>query len=257
MSGMRITHCRDPSIATSRAGGQGATRRTASQPHPRTNEVWRVHVIIDTRERGKVVRLLTSDPNISCRLQPLRVGDYLIDHRILIERKTLTDFSKSILDGRLFRQASRLSSAPEVPVIILEGTRAFRAVPRKQLQGALLSLTMVFQIPLLRSRDETETVWLMHALARQSRVRRGRGFRTRTANPTAADGRRVHAACALPGVGHELAVRLLQHFGTLRAIYGASHEELVRVPGIGTRRAKAIVAFVTAQGREPSNESVT
>jgi ERCC4-type nuclease len=46
----------------------------------------------------------------------LPVGDYELNGKFLVERKTLMDFATSIKDGRLFRQACRLMSSPLAPI---------------------------------------------------------------------------------------------------------------------------------------------
>ena len=42
----------------------------------------------------------------------LTAGDYCIDEAVLIERKTAADFAQSLIDGRLFCQAGRMSTFP-------------------------------------------------------------------------------------------------------------------------------------------------
>jgi ERCC4-type nuclease len=41
----------------------------------------------------------------------LKPKDYVLDHALLVERKTLGDFAASIKDGRAVRQALRLAQA--------------------------------------------------------------------------------------------------------------------------------------------------
>ena len=45
---------------------------------------------------------------------------------------------------------------------------------------------------------------------------------------------------SLPGVGPDRAKRLLERFGTVRACFGASTEEIMDVEGIGSKTAAAI-----------------
>ena len=44
----------------------------------------------------------------------------------------------------------------------------------------------------------------------------------------------------LPGIGPQMAVALLLHFGSIRALTAASEHELRQVPGIGPQRAQRI-----------------
>ena len=68
-------------------------------------------LLVDHRERcSPLAGRLAGDPAWSVAFAHLETGDYLIDDRILIERKTLRDLAESIKDGRLFRQTLRLAS---------------------------------------------------------------------------------------------------------------------------------------------------
>ena len=59
----------------------------------------------DDREPESVVSALRSLRRVQVSLRRLKLGDYVVDGRLLIERKTLPDFALSIVQGRLFRQA--------------------------------------------------------------------------------------------------------------------------------------------------------
>ena len=50
----------------------------------------------------------------------------------------------------------------------------------------------------------------------------------------------------LPGVSHSTAVRLLAHFGTIRALSQASLEEIAAVPGVPRRTAEQIFQVLHA-----------
>lgn len=51
---------------------------------------------------------------------------------------------------------------------------------------------------------------------------------------------------AVPGISTASARTLLQHFGTVAAVVGASPPELMTVPGIGRKRAQSLVAITGA-----------
>ncbi len=114
-----------------------------------------MHVVVDDRERdGQVARHLAALPEVSVEIGHLPLGDLLVDGRLLVERKTVTDLAASLCDGRLFRQAKRLAADRDHRVcIVLEGTsrEAERVgVTRESLQGAVVSLTLIFGLPLRR-----------------------------------------------------------------------------------------------------------
>jgi DNA excision repair protein ERCC-4 len=72
-----------------------------------------MHIISDDREPGcGIAELLRKTANVSISTQRLPLGDYLVDQKLLVERKTLKDFASSIIGGKLFHQVSRLALQP-------------------------------------------------------------------------------------------------------------------------------------------------
>ena len=107
----------------------------------------------------------------------LPLGDFLVDKMLLVARKTFRDFVCSIKDGKLFQQASRLATCPLRSAILLEGTRddlEQSRISRESIQGALIALTMVYGIPVLRSKDPQESSRLLLYSASQVRGRQVR-----------------------------------------------------------------------------------
>lgn len=99
-------------------------------------------VIADDREAGAdVVAHLRARPDCEVIIRRLRLGDYHIAGRLLVERKCWPDLVASIVDGRLFRQACRLAASPLHTVVLLEGSEdiAESAMAREAIQGALIS----------------------------------------------------------------------------------------------------------------------
>lgn len=134
-------------------------------------------ILMDFREamNRQLVTALRSHPGVELETTTLKTGDFLIDNILLIERKTFTDFVLSIKDGRLFRQAVRLANAKKVTTMILEGTSGdIKAIgmKREALQGALICLSLKFNLPVLRSMSPKETAWLIVASAGQCKSTR-------------------------------------------------------------------------------------
>src|SRR5258708_4259632 len=98
-------------------------------------------VIADDRAAcADVVQHLLASPNCEGIIRRLRLGDYHIASRLLVERKRWADLVASIVDGRLFRQACRLAGSPMHTVVLLEGSEddiAESAMTREAIQGAL------------------------------------------------------------------------------------------------------------------------
>jgi DNA excision repair protein ERCC-4 len=205
-----------------------------------------MRVVVDDREPadGPLHYLRTMD-DVVVTVGRLEVGDYCIDDRFVVERKTFSDFSASVCDGRFFRQACRLASSPQRSVLILEGSSAGRsALSREALQGALITLSVVLGVPLLRALDGEESARLMCYVSRQlSRHIRGavsrHGYR-----PKGKRKQQLHILQGLPGIGPTRAERLLKAFGSVADVFAATEEELAAVDGFGNTTATRIAATI-------------
>jgi DNA excision repair protein ERCC-4 len=211
-----------------------------------------IAIIADDREpQNGVLKYLTERPDVDVAINRLFIGDYLADNRLLFERKTIHDFAISIIEGRLFKQAARLSGARHRGVLILEGTGndlARTGVRREALQGALITVSLIFGIPVLRSLEPLETANLMVYAARQIQSialgacqKRG-GYRPKTKQ-----GRQKYILQGLPGIGPERARRLIERFSSVERVMAASVEDLQSVDGIGKDIAEKIKWAVNEQ----------
>ncbi len=207
-------------------------------------------VVVDDREVGSgTVKALEAMDGVDLTVERLPLGDYAWDGRLLFERKTLIDLAASLKDGRLLRQACQLAAAPMRGVLILEGTTRDLAglrMRREAIQGALVSITVLLGIPLLRARDAAESARLMRYAARQLRALGDASRQEALQRPLPAGrpkGKRktqLHILQGLPGIGPKRARRLLERFGSIEAALTASIEELASTSGIGKATAETI-----------------
>jgi ERCC4-type nuclease len=203
-----------------------------------------IKIIADDRERNcGVIAVLQNSGCCDLKIQRMPVGDYLIDERVLVERKTLPDLLTSIKDGRLFQQALRLVEAKPWCVIVLEGTAkdlAGSGMRREAVQGALITLSLYLGIALLRSTGPDETARLLIYIARQGRTFSGNGPQRHGRLPRGKRRLQIYILQGFPGVGPQRAARLLDRFGTLDRVLTAEIEELCTVKGIGASVAEGI-----------------
>lgn len=201
-------------------------------------------IVADDRERAsEVIEFLRAIPGVAVGIERLAAGDYLADRRLLFERKTLRDFSVSIVDGRLFRQMGTLARTRTRAVLILEGTGKdveSIGVRREAVQGALITVSLLLGIPVLRSVSAEETARLIVYAARQLQAVGKSGFPRPGYRPGTRKGRQLFILQGLPGVGRERALRLLEKFGSVEAVIRAEREELLAVEGVGARTADRI-----------------
>jgi ERCC4-type nuclease len=202
-----------------------------------------IEVTADDREPEAMLRALAGLPGVTLTVARLRMGDYVVDGRLLVERKTLPDFALSIADGRLFSQAARLSASRLPPAVILEGKAsdiASLGVRREALQGALVSLALIFGLPLLRSQSPDETARTILYAATQMRAASTGAHPRPGRRPKGKLRTQLRILQGLPGIGPSRAKRLLDAFGSVESVLCTDAAALSALPGIGPRTATAI-----------------
>ncbi len=219
---------------------------------PSNHPKWKLQV--DYRERGsRLLQLAKESEVFDVRTQTLRAGDYIINGRVVIERKTYADFALSIIDGRLFAQAAALTRLPERAVVLVEGPKP-GIMPRvnpKALKGAVLSLAVAWRLPVVFSRNPDESLVCLEMLAEQSQAVGIRSLARCGCRPKRGNARRLFVLQGLPGVGPKLARQLLEQFGSVERVMQADEPQLAKVVGCGPQKAAAIrkvlIAAVTDQ----------
>jgi DNA excision repair protein ERCC-4 len=212
-----------------------------------------IHIIADDREcKSDVIKFLSEIENVDLSIQRLSMGDYQVENQLIVERKTINDFAVSIIDGRLFKQMIRLENSNSKSALILEGTAIDTAeigMTREAMQGALITVSLILGIPILRSKDSSETARLIVYIGRQiESVARG-GVQRHGYRPKSKWKRQLYILQGLPGVGSERAERLLDRFGSVEAAISASSSELQSVDGIGIGVADKIRWAVSEEMR--------
>jgi DNA excision repair protein ERCC-4 len=213
-------------------------------------------VYVDERERNSKVPQLLTQKGVTVIYKFLEVGDYIVSNRVGIERKSAADFAKSIVDGRLFDQASRLKAAFEKPIIIVEGS-IFKATKevnlrRSALVGAYLALALDMDITVINTLNEEETAEVIKRIAlRESDKSHGKGIvaiKRPVQKPTSSDVTewQLYILQAFPHVGPKIAVRILENFGSIVNFCNASLSELARVEGLSESKAAEIYRILHA-----------
>jgi ERCC4-type nuclease len=203
-----------------------------------------ISIAADDRERKSgVIESLQQIKNVDLSIRRLSVGDYQIGRRVIIERKTLKDFAISVIDGRLFKQMIYLANSRSEGVLILEGTTSDSVeigIAREAMQGALITVSLIMGIPVLRSRNRAETAKLIVYIGRQMESITNGGVQRHGYQPKGLRYRQCYILQGLPGVGRERADRLLDRFGSVEAVVTAGIDDLQTVDGIGKNIAEKI-----------------
>jgi len=212
-----------------------------------------INIIADDREnKSEVIESLMGIENVKVSIYRLSIGDYQVDNRLIVERKTLKDFAVSIIDGRLFKQMLCLANSKSEGVLILEGTVSDMVeigMTREAMQGALITVSLILGIPILRSKDPSETAKLMVYIGRQIESMAMGGVQRHGYRPKNKRKRQLFILQGLPGIGPGRAGRLLDRFGSVEAAISASSSELQSVDGIGKSIADKIRWAVSEQSQ--------
>lgn len=206
-----------------------------------TQDDKKIRIIVDQREtRSGVVKSLDL-MGANIELTELEVGDYVLSHRVCVERKDIDDFFKSLFqDRKLFSQLIDVAEAYTRPILILEGGDPFysgRQINPKAIQGILNAIALL-RIPILYSLNPAETAEIMYSIAKKEQDEDKR--------PVQMHGKRSHLSpkeqleytlTSIPDIGTVKAKNLLTHFKTLHAIVNADIEQFDDVELIGKTTA--------------------
>ncbi len=208
-------------------------------------------ITIDTREQNSRVATELSKKGIRIETSQLTTGDYIISEDTAIERKSVEDFLESLIDGRLFSQVKTLKEQYMNPVMILEGEGLHhkRNISDNAVYGALASLVSDFGLPIISTKNEEETASLINAMvSRKKGIKGTRSVRKDKASMSTFDQKKFIIE-GLPSISGTLAERLLDHFGSVRAVFEADIEALQNVKGIGPETAEKIIKVLDEETR--------
>ena len=206
----------------------------------------RIPLIVDANEPEDIPDRLR-ELGVSIEVQKIAPGDYVLGP-VGIERKTLTDFFNSLVRKRLFEQVQRLREAYPQPLLLLEGdlTELSTFKHPQSFLGALLAIELKERVPILTTADKEQTALVLKVLWK-SQDKGAPEYGLRHKPKTLSLGQRQRFLVeGLPSIGETLARNLLERFGTVRAVFDASAEELDHTPKIGAGKAAEIVRLVNA-----------
>lgn len=203
----------------------------------------RIRLIVDSRELPTAVARELTRLDVVVSGESLEIGDYVASEDVAVERKESNDFIQSLIDGRLFVQLTALRSAYRRPVLIIEGEQiiGLRAVNPGSIYGALASIAIRIQVPIIWTRNAEETANVLYRIAHMEQVDSKRPLRTRAGDTRGSDADTLeYILSGFPGVDTVTSRSILAEFGTLEEVFRASKEDLQRVRGVGPKIAGRI-----------------
>jgi len=203
-------------------------------------------------------------------------ADFLVvagKNRIGMQRKQFPgDLLASLADGRLYKQLPLLMSL-ESAALVVEGFGKwtedgelmeddFSHFTLSQLYALFYSIMFEFGVPVLWVRDMSATEQLIDVLDHWAHKDKHMSLKRRVGPQKDAWGKLSERASAthilqgFPGVGPELADRIIEQFGSVPLTWTHSVDELMEVPGIGKRKAEMMVEALDALGEETNGTAI-
>jgi len=202
-------------------------------------------MIIDYRERASGIPEILKDELLNIGFKNLYAGDYLIPHKILIERKTAFDLIQSLKNHVLFEQCKKLTTQSLPVLMIIEGNplRTISIISKSAVKGALLSITSCWQIPIYYTSTASDTANTIIKLY-QNEITGRNYLLTKRTKPKRLYNHQLFFLQGLPGISKKLSYDLLKEFKTIKNVLLADSQSLKGIRGIGKTKAKKIYDFL-------------
>ena len=207
-----------------------------------------IKIIADIRE-SRIIILELRKLGAEVIEETITPGDYVVGEEFGIERKTITDFIKSIYDKRLFEQIERLSDTYSRCCLLVEGDASRTSYLSNPLVfwGALSKIITEYNIPVVFTYNEKQSAQFLFSMGKKLQEKRKKEIKSRyKPKMYSLRYKQLFVVQGLPSVGPKLADRLLRTFGSVRAVFTASEAMLSRVKGVGNRKAKKITELLDA-----------
>ena len=204
----------------------------------------KITITADNREKNSGIPGSLQSRFVNVQMAQLSVGDYIIDNEIVIERKTKEDFVQSLIDGRLFAQCAKMRKTGMIPLFIVEGNpyKTGHNINSLAIKGALLSINLSWQIPVIMSSGKEDTADILIMAAKQE-IHSTYFVRRSSKGPKKKQNLQHGFIQGVPGLGPALAHKLLKHFNTIENIIHADIGKLTEVEGIGKKKAESLFYF--------------
>ena len=217
-----------------------------------------IRIVIDERERKSGIPKLLQTIGVDVEIKTLPVGDYIVSHETIVERKSINDLMSSIFDGRLFDQCKRLKEHFQFPIILVEGNvDEIESISDNPLvfYGALSTVAVDFKIPIIPTPSASHTAKLLVSLASRKDASKGPLLK-KIKKSNDIQKQQLLVLSSLPGVGEKTAIRMLKKFGTPLKVLSASTIDLAKIPGLGESRAKKIKKMLEGKSKhsKPSRQ---
>ncbi len=214
-------------------------------------------IIMDLREKGSSVVRHLLNQEINLNVQQLDVADYILSKRVAVERKTVEDFTSTLIREDLFPQLLKLKQSFSKPILVIEGSNLYSStLSQNSIRGTISSILVDLGIPILFTENEEETALYLERIAKREQKRENRTPRIKsTKGSNSMKEEQLKMISSISHINLKTAENLLNEFLTLRNIANQNQDELRKVRGIGKKLANDIELLFTTPFDE-SGESL-
>ena len=202
----------------------------------------RVLIFIDTREANSGILEYFGQYDCEIQKKMLLYGDFILSDHVVIEKKLVQDFIKSIMDKRLFQQLKQMKDNFEKPILIIEGEEPLYGMLQPNIiRGALAAITVDLSIPIIWTRDMADTAGIVYWIAKREQIdEKGKIDLRNKRIPETIEEQQEYLIASLPDISTVRAKALLKHFKTPQRVFNATIEELQEIKSIGEKIAEKI-----------------
>ncbi len=218
-------------------------------------------IFADSREQASTVIKKLFEKKAKMITKPLAIGDFVLSKDVCVERKTIEDFLSSMIDGRLFSQLVDLRGNYSKPLLLLEGNineiYSLRNIHKNSIIGALTSIALDYQVPIINTQNEEETAEYLYNIAKREQIENKNDVRIRIGRKglTVNEQQRFIVE-GMPLVGPQLAKNLLEKFGSIKNIINANEKELQDIENLGKKKSKQIKKIIEADYNKEKDKTL-
>lgn len=219
----------------------------------------RVDLVIDSNERGALcdsIERKALKMGISVVRRPLVVGDYLLGNS-LVEAKSINDLFQSSHSGHLWRQLDNMDANYERFFLVIHGgidkyvamakrngKKVTYSRVQNELTGTVARIMSDFECQTFYTPNTSEAaqfITKLHDKLHKPASRHGAQSLRRVASNDV----RHDLLLTIPGIGNDVADRLLEQCGSLEEM--AHPDSLKQIKGLGSTLRNRIVKVLTSE----------
>lgn len=190
-------------------------------------------VTIDYREKNSLVPSQLKKLGFEIEFKELKVADYIVKD-VAIERKTVADFTSSMINKRLFNQLIEIKQYKN-HLLIVEGIEEQElyndsnyGVNGNAIRGFIISILLKHQVPIVFSKNSEDTAKYISVIAKKQKRDTSLNPKKRSLNKKE---QMQFILEGFPGIGPKTAKKLLSEFKTIKNIINAPLEKIEKLIG--------------------------